>query len=210
MGAEVGRGGGGAGRGVGLWGEEGEHFFVDVDAEGADGEDVAADVEFAVAVCGEEEGGRDVGLGDEVAELGGYDAGVVRGGFCVVWRSSGIGDGSCGVGGRVDTRAWRCFVVVGGVGFGVGLLGVPFFEDGAELVFAAEEADSLAAVAHAGFEDPPLSLLGVFVFITGEALVEFVGFEKGFVEEFGVVEFDIDSWFDMVLQETLGILCEPG
>ncbi len=37
-----------AGWGVGVRGEEGEHFFVDVDAQGAGGEDVGADMEFVM------------------------------------------------------------------------------------------------------------------------------------------------------------------
>ena len=101
-------------------------------------------------------------------------------------------------------------MVGGAVGFGVGVLGFPFFEDGAQFGLGAEESDSLAAVAHAGFEDPPFSIRGVFVLVAGEALVELVGFEEGFIEEFGVVEFEIDCWFDMVLQDTFGMLGEPG
>lgn len=42
-----------AGSEVGHGGEEGQHLAIDVDAQGTDGEDVAADVEFAVAERGE-------------------------------------------------------------------------------------------------------------------------------------------------------------
>lgn len=40
-------------REIRLWSEEREELVVDVDAEGADGEDVAAEVEFAVLERGE-------------------------------------------------------------------------------------------------------------------------------------------------------------
>ena len=78
-----------------------------------------------------------------------------------------------------------------GVGVGVGGVGFPFFEDVAQFFFCAEEADALAAIAHAGFENPPFAILGFFVLVSGKGLVELVGFEEGFVEEFGVVEFEV-------------------
>lgn len=62
------------GRHVGRRSEEREHFLVDVDAQGADGEDVAPEVELAVAERGDEERWVDVGLRDEVAEVGCHDA----------------------------------------------------------------------------------------------------------------------------------------
>lgn len=37
---------------VGQWGKEGEELAVDVDAQGAEGEDVAAEMEFAVLPVG--------------------------------------------------------------------------------------------------------------------------------------------------------------
>jgi len=125
-------------------------------------------VEFAGLEGGEEEGRVDVGLDDEVAELGRHDAVVL------------------------DRRA--CLIVGVVFVFGnvrVGSVGFPFLEDGAEFVFAAEEADAVPAVAHAGLEDPPLTVLGGEGGVEGEALVELVGFEEGVVEEFGVVELDV-------------------
>lgn len=67
--------------------EEGEHGPVDVDAKGAGGEDVGSDVEFS---GGDEERGVDVGLGDEVAELGGDYGG---GWGCVFGFGFGFGFG---------------------------------------------------------------------------------------------------------------------
>jgi len=153
------------GREVRRWGEEREELFVDVDAQGADGEDVAAEVEFAGLEGGEEEGGVDVGLDDEVAELGGHDAVVLDCRGCVL-----VG---------------LVFV------FGVWIAGFPFLEDGEEFCFAAEESDAVPTIAHAGLEDPPLTVLGGKGGVVGEAFVEFVGFEEGVVEEFGVVELDV-------------------
>ena len=105
--------------------------MVDVDAEGTDGEDVASEMEFAVSERGEEERRVDVGLENEVAELGCHDAV-----FCVGRR--GRFSGFRAVGFR-------------GIGF-------PFLEDESQLFFAAEEPDALAAIAHAGLEDPPLAI----------------------------------------------------
>ena len=139
-------------------------------------------MEFAVVERGEEEGWRDVGLRDEVAEVGRHDA---------------------------------CFVLILGVGlFGIGVWGVgfPFFEDGAQFVFAAEEADALAAVAHAGFEDPPFFVLrvGGEGGVSREAFVELVGFDEGFVEEFGVVELEVWGWFYVVFEDAGRVFGEPG
>lgn len=65
----------------------------------------------------------------------------------------------------------------------------PFLEDGSELSFAAEQSNSLPAVAHAWFQNPPFLVDPCRV--AGEALVQLVGFEQGFVEELGIVEFEV-------------------
>jgi len=122
-------------------------------------------VEFAGLEGGEAAGRVDVGLDDEVAELGGHDAVVL------------------------DRRG--CFIVGGIFVFGVWGFGFPSLEDGAEFGFAAEEADAVPAVAHAGLEDPPLAALWGQGGVLDEAFVELVGFEEGVVEEFGVVELDV-------------------
>ncbi len=122
-------------------------------------------MEFARLEGGEEERGVDVGLDDKVAELGRHDAVVL------------------------DCRGW--FIVGGIFVFGAWGFGFPSVEDGAEFVLAAEEADAVPAVAHAGLEDPPLAVLRGKGSVVGEALVELVGFEEGVVEEFGVVELDV-------------------
>jgi len=122
-------------------------------------------VEFAGLEGGEQERGVDVGLDDEVAELGRHDAVVL------------------------DRRG--CFIVGGIFVFGVWGFGFPSVEDGAEFVLAAEETDAVPAVAHAGLEDPPLTVLRGKGSVVSEALMELVGFEEGIVEEFGVVELDV-------------------
>lgn len=48
----------------------------------------------------------------------------------------------------------------------------------------------MPAVAHAGLEDPPLTVLRGKVGVVGEALVELVGFEEGLVKEFHVIELE--------------------
>ena len=116
---------------IGLWSKEREEFLVDVDAEGTDGEDVASEMEFAVLEGGKEERWVDVGLDDEVAELRYHDA---------VFR----------IGRRGRFSGFRA-VGIRGIGF-------PFVEDGSQFLFAAEEPDALAPIAHAGLEDPPLAI----------------------------------------------------
>lgn len=54
--------------------EEGEEIAVDVDAQRAEGEDVAAQMELAVLAGRQEERGVDVRLDDKVAQLRGDDA----------------------------------------------------------------------------------------------------------------------------------------
>lgn len=112
-----------------------------------------------------------------------------------------------------------CVEVGGGVGVGVGVevgrIGFPFVEDGAQLGFGAEEPDPLAAVAHAGFEDPPFDVGGVVVIgrasgVSGEAVVQFVELEQGFVEELGVVELEIQGRLHVVAEKGGGVFCAPG
>lgn len=74
-----------------------------VEGYGPDGEDVGADVKFAGVVGrgGEEEGRVDVGLSAKVAEVGGYDSGVLR--VVIVDGGVSVGRGSI-----------LAFVIVGG------------------------------------------------------------------------------------------------
>lgn len=92
---------------------------------------------------------------------------------------------------------------------GVGSVGFPSFEDGAEFVLAAEEADAVPAIAHAGFEDPPLTIRGGQSGVVGEALVELVGFEESLVEEVGVVELEVEGWLDVVFERAGRVFGEP-
>ena len=49
----------------------------------------------------------------------------------------------------------------------------------------------MAAVAHAGFQDPPFTVFRLEVFVLGEAVGELVGFHQRVVKEFGVVDFEL-------------------
>jgi len=79
----------------------------------------------------------DVGLGDEMAELGDED--VVF--FIVVALDIWVG---------VEHIRVSVVVVVG-----IGLLGFPFFENVTQRLFAAEEPYPLSSIAHAWLQDPP-------------------------------------------------------
>lgn len=70
-----------------------------------------------------------------------------------------------------ELRCHDAVVRVGAFIGGVGSAGFPSFEDGAEVVLAAEEADAVPAVAHAGLEDPPFTVLRGKSGVVGEALV---------------------------------------
>lgn len=71
--------------------EEREEFLGDVNAQRADGEDVAAEVELAVLDGGKQERGMDVGLEDEVADLGHHDAVSRVGALVAVVRVGSVG-----------------------------------------------------------------------------------------------------------------------
>lgn len=167
-------------------GEEREHLLVGVYAKGADAENIAPDVELAVAEQWEQEGRVYVGLGDEVAQVGRQDAffGSIQ----------------------------KISVVIHILGVRVWSVGFPLFEYGAQFLFTAKETDTLPAVAHAGFQDPPLFLC-FFTFheasVSGEAFVELVGFYERFLEEFCVVEFEVGRGFDVVFQDTIGMFGKP-
>lgn len=183
---------------VGQGSEKREEILVDVDAQRAYGEHVATQMELAVLARGQEERAVDVRLHDEMAKLGGDDA-------MIIIIIGGGRDRGCRVG---------VFLGVGwvrvGVGFRFGGIGVPFLEDGAELGFGAEEADALAAVAHAGFQDPPFEWTVGCGGVSGEAVVQLVGLEKGVVEELGVVELEIQGWLDVLSEEAGWVFGAPG
>ena len=162
-------------------------------------------MEFAVPDRGQEERGVDVGLGDEVAEVGGYDGGLFAGIVVVVVFVGGVGDGGGGV-------AWVLGI---GIFVRVRRFGFPFFEDGAQFVFAAEEPNTLPAIAHAGFQDPPFACFCCVVAVRetsvpGKALVQLVGFDEGLVEEFGVVELEVRGGFDVAFEDAVGVFGQPG
>lgn len=68
----------------------------------------------------------------------------------------------------------------------------------------------MAAVAHARFQDPPFPRFGRARRVSGEAVVQLIGLEKSFIQEFGVVELEIQRLLN-VLSEKIGwVFCAPG
>lgn len=133
----------------------------------------------------------DVGLDDEMTKLRGDDA---------VGRRSRSWDL-----GFLSTGWFRV-----GVGVGFGRIGFPFFENGAELGFTADESDPLAAVAHAWFQDPPFLAFGWARGVSGETVVQFVRLNQSFIEEFGVVELEIQGLLYVVSEKVRWVFRAPG
>lgn len=68
----------------------------------------------------------------------------------------------------------------------------------------------MAAVTHARFEDPPFLGFGWACGVSSEAVVQLIGLEKSVVEEFGVVELEIQGLLYMGSENIGGVFCAPG
>lgn len=142
-----------AGRAVRLGGEQGQHLAEHVDAQGADGEDLAAEVEFAVAEGGEEEGAGDVALGDEVAEVRCYDAGGLVGGFGL-----GAPRGEVGVVVVVSTPIFIVVVVFFLFFILLFFIALPPLKNPPQPFLAPEQPHPIPLIAHPRLQHPPLPL----------------------------------------------------
>lgn len=116
------------------------------------------------------------------------------------------------MGGR--RTGWRFRVIIiaigrGAFGVGVGVFGLPFFEDAAQLILGAEQANPLAAVTHAGFQNPPFAIGRFFSGITIEAFVQFISFDERFIEELCVVKFEGERKLDTLFQLAVRVLDQP-